>query len=139
MGCDIHLHTEIKVDGKWHHYSQPRVQRDYVLFFKLAGVRGPFDGVNPIAEPRGVPNDLSFTTKFDVDYMGDDGHSHSWLTGDELAEVVRWNDERRVSETGQWFSTEHSFLGYLFGNGWGRDSEHPKSIEDVRAVFWFDN
>jgi len=39
MGCDIHWHSEVKVDGVWHHHSNPRISRDYWLFALLAGVR----------------------------------------------------------------------------------------------------
>ena len=39
MGCDIHLHAEIKVNGKWEHYAHPHIRRDYRLFAKMASVR----------------------------------------------------------------------------------------------------
>jgi hypothetical protein len=157
MGTDIHLHTEIKVNGVWQHYSQPRIPRDYRLFAKLANVRNHWNIV-PIAEPRGLPDDVTFTTKFDANRWDDDGHDHSWLTGVELASALAWYD------TGQrkGFSSEHEFFGYLFGNGWGlgaqctehqdcrenetlgracaraHDDSWPPEVEDVRAVFWFD-
>lgn len=154
MGCDIHLHTEIKVNGVWHHYSQPRIGRSYHLFCKMAGVRGPIDGIVPVSEPRGLPDGLSFTTNLDIRRWTGDGHSFSWLTSVELAAVIKWNDERMTEwkkrknaedghpEYGGWYSTEHEYFGYLFGNGWDLEkyrSDYPAEIEDVRAVFWFDN
>lgn len=27
MGCDIHLHIEVKINGAWEHYATPRVDR----------------------------------------------------------------------------------------------------------------
>jgi hypothetical protein len=163
MGSDIHLHTEIKVNGVWHHYSNPRISRDYDLFAKLADVRND-DEITPIAEPRGLPDDLSFTTKFDADYWGRDGHSHSWLTGKELAEALRWYDKLVVERSQKsespktWYSAEHEFFGYLFGNDWGSQTcghddckensalaracraerDLQPDVEDVRCVFWFD-
>lgn len=74
MGCDIHPVLEVKgEDGKWHGKvlcwcsrtgSAPDtegalyIHRNYSLFAMLAGVRN-YDGVKPIAEPRGVPDDAS--------------------------------------------------------------------------------
>lgn len=43
MGCDIHLHIEIKMNGLWRHYSMPHIERDYCLFGVMAGVRGNKD------------------------------------------------------------------------------------------------
>ncbi len=54
MGCDIHCHIEIKVEGTWHHYSAPNVDRSYRLFARMAGVRNT-GGVKPIAPNRGLP------------------------------------------------------------------------------------
>ena len=39
MGCDIHLHVEVKIKGKWLHYNHPNIDRCYWLFTKMAGVR----------------------------------------------------------------------------------------------------
>jgi hypothetical protein len=154
MGCDIHLHTEIKVNGVWHHYSQPRINRSYALFSKLAGVRAVED-VTPIVEPRGLPPDLSFTTQLDYAYAEQcyPPHDESWLTGEELEDVLNWltarkeEERKRLGAAGQeveWFDAHHHMFGYLFGNGWKlypdeRGSAYPAEIEDVRAVFWFDN
>lgn len=150
MGCDIHMHTEVKIGGVWHHYSAPKVPRNYRFFCHLVGVRGPIEGVTPMSEPRGLPEDLSALTKIDADRDGDDGHSHSWLSSAELAAALKWYDEqqceflKRRGEEHSWFSCEHTFFGYLFGNGWelrpeDRGDAYPAEIEDVRAVFWFDN
>lgn len=145
MGCDIHAHTEIKVNGKWLHYSQPRIQRDYRLFDKMAKVRHYTENnITPISGPRGLPKGLSATTKLCAVHMGEDGHSHSWLSGKELAEVCRWWDElkRQENESG-FYSLEHQHIGYLFGNGWDLSemdpSSYPEGVTDVRIVFWFDN
>ena len=39
MGTDVSLHVEVRIDGEWHHYSFPRVPRDYGMFAKMAGIR----------------------------------------------------------------------------------------------------
>ena len=90
MGCDIHLHQEIKVDGKWEHYRACNVPRDYRLFCKMAGVRSSSchgEPNEPISTPRGVPGDISVVTKISLDRWSADGHSHSWLNAAEIAEV----------------------------------------------------
>lgn len=140
MGCDIHLHTEVKIDGKWHHYGAPNVPRSYRLFGLMAGVRN--DEVEPIAAPRGLPDDISEVTALSAKRWGSGAHSHSWLSSEELAIL----DERwyalgmgRTLES----DLEHHYFGYLEGNSWAGFSrypdERPKGIEDVRFVFWFDN
>lgn len=47
MGCDIHLHQEVKINGEWHHYRLAEMPRNYEVFEKMAGVRG--DVKNAIA------------------------------------------------------------------------------------------
>lgn len=135
MGCDIHIHSEIKVNGKWLHYDQPNCERDYDLFEKMAGVRG--DIKNAIAPPRGIPDDATETTKLCCEYDGVDGHSHSWLSSKEIAELSEWAD----NNDRPW--TKNEWDKWLFGNGYSDFhkylSARPKFLEDVRFIFWFDN
>ena len=140
MGCDIHLHTEIKINGKWEHYSQPRIERDYALFSKMAGVRSRDDSPKAIVPCRGLPSDCSATVRFCSDYDGIDGHSHSYLSGQEIIELWKWLESKtpflkEIDLRREW--------GYLFGNCWGwfykYREDYPVGIEDIRYVFWFDN
>jgi len=137
MGCDIHLHTEIKVKGEWLHYGSPKIDRDYNLFSRLANVRNPKDEhwVEPISEPRGLPEDVTKSTKLCSDYEDTDGHSHSWIDADEIEGLYQWYEEKEA------FYFEVQF-GYLFGNSWQIKryrEDKPEWLEDVRFVFWFDN
>lgn len=143
MGCDVHLYAEIKVNGQWLLYTQPKIERCYAMFEKMAGVRG--EPSNAIALPRGLPADISPATRFCADYDGTDGHSHSWLNAAEIRELVKWGETElrpRASHMNRWdFEAETG--AYLFGNGWAGFVSHPDSrpagVEDVRWVFWFDN
>jgi len=145
MGCDIHAHFEIKVNGEWLHYDQPNLKRHYDLFARMANVRNSYrkEKIEPIAMPRGLPDDITKTTAFEADvYWGPDGHSHSWLSSEEIAELFEWH-KKLVGGYDRYWRIEHDEWGYLCGNGWGsfheyRDS-YPKEIEDFRLVFWFDN
>lgn len=138
MGCDIQLHTEIKIDGKWEHYSQPRIKRSYELFNIMAGIRGGINSPEPISQPKGLPNDLSITTKFCYDLEEDDAHSMSWFNAEEISKLCDWYNIKPIIS-----SIEYDVLGYFFGNGWDQfhkwPEEVPEGIEDVRFVFWFDN
>lgn len=107
MGCDIHLYVERqRKDGSWtrvpdtkgprHPYYTSNgteeqnkfleepcwdTGRDYLLFGRLAGVRRD---VLPIAEPRGIPADISKSVaKQWKDGMGD-WHTPSYLSAQEL-------------------------------------------------------
>jgi len=136
MGCDIHLHIELKINGKWEHFASPRIDRDYNLFEKMAGVRGLEQ--NAIVSPRGLPNDISTVTKIDVDRWGSDGHSHSWFGVDEIEELSGWK------KVGDPLDLEYKILRtWLFGNSFSGfkkyRAEYPKEINDIRFVFWFDS
>lgn len=58
--------------------------RNYGLFSTLAGVRDYTNSIRPVSDPKGVPEDCcDYIKKVNEDW-GDDGHSHSWLTLNEL-------------------------------------------------------
>lgn len=56
----------------------------------LAGVRNG-SGIIPICDPKGVPEDASEEYLDQVDKWGIDGHSHSYLTVEELLNY-KWNE-----------------------------------------------
>ncbi len=128
MGCDIHCHIEIKVEGTWHHYSAPNVDRSYRLFARMAGVRNT-GGVKPIAPNRGLPEDMSLVTRLAWSYWELDGHSMSWMTGAEVESLT--NDEENFCA--------YDEFGYLFGNGFTDKDGWPPGVEACRMIFWFDN
>ena len=139
MGCDIHLHIECKINGEWYHYNHPDVKRDYDLFAKMAGVRGDID---PISEPRGLPDDITFLTQFDAEvHWGIDGHSHSYLTVEEIQRLKEWY-ETQLPPAAPLFRF-YDIFGFLFGNSFDGilkyPNDYPFGVEDVRFVFWFDN
>ena len=135
MGSDIHLHIEMKVDGKWEHYGCPKVDRDYRLFEKMAGVRGNIE--NAIHEPKGLPKDISILTELDYNGYESYWHSASWLDIKEVKELRQWLDSRGGYMNG--YDLEHNILKtYLFSNSLTCLDEFD-SIEDMRLVFWFDN
>lgn len=93
MGCDIHIWTEVRKDGKWEISGyQPNGSRNYNTFAILANVRNgrgfagikTGEGFNPISDPKGVPDDASPEYLEAVDQWEGDGHSHSFLTMQEL-------------------------------------------------------
>ncbi len=136
MGCDIHAHFEVKINGKWEHYSVPNIVRCYGLFEKMAGVRG--DIKNAIVPPKGVPDNLSVITALDLEMWDCDAHTRSWLDCDEIAEVI--NFHKNLTND---FFIELNEWGFLFRNSFGGlnkyRGDYPEEIEDVRLVFWFDN
>lgn len=138
MGCDIHMHVEVKLKGsdEWQHLNNPYVGRYYNLFALMAGVRN--DGsITPLAEPRGLPSDMSAVTKWDAENWEDDMHSASWLDRKEIGKLQKWweKQEDKHKEC-LWFETE------IMGNYLACDSytgKLPRGVEDVRLVFWFDS
>jgi len=141
MGCDIHFHAEIKVNGKWEHYADWSLSRNYYLFAKMAGVRN-YNGVKPITSPKGLPEDMSEVTQLDAKHWKSDGHSHSFLTAKEIAELEPWAETNCIDPEFKW-KFHSKYWGYLFGNSWAGfttyPEDRPEGVEDVRFVFWFDN
>lgn len=144
MGCDIHLHTEVKINGKWEHYGHPHVPRNYTLFALMADVRNEGGKLHPVSKPKGMPSDPSLVTRLAFEHYAD-GHSHSWLSAVELVMLEdAWNKVKGSEWDGS--DLEHHFVGYLENNGWAGFTRYPTGnarakewIEDVRWVFWFDN
>jgi len=140
MGCDIHAHFEIKINGKWLHWSQPNIGRNYKVFAKMANIRN--DGtIIPLSKPRGLPDDITETTRIHANNWGIDGHSHSWLNSYEIGLVIKFH-ESQVEEKER-YRIEHYQWGYLFGNSWTSfhkyRNEYLPEIDEFRLVFWFDN
>lgn len=143
MGCDIHLHIEIKIAGVWHHYGHPKISRNYDLFQKMAGVRG--DEREAIASPRGLPADITKLTAYSAEHdKGKLAHSHSYLDAGEISSLEDWL--REFGPPGRFgrCDLDWDILNcYLFGNSFGGfakyPDERPEGLEDLRFVFWFDN
>ena len=148
MGCDIHLHVEVKMGDKWEHYAAPNVARWYRLFGAMAGVRD--ESESPIVAPKGFPSDTSALTKAIREDYGIDGHTDSWLNHDEIMQLEdrlkEWATHRDEKEPWDRYDLESGILNtYMAGNGftahWRYDDMPylPSGITDVRFVFWFDN
>lgn len=143
MGCDIHMHTEVKINGRWLHYGHPIISRNYKLFALLADVRNGDGEIEPISLPKGMPEDASDITRLECKREGNDGHSHSYLTASEITELEKRLGEIRYPHESETLDLDSDIVGYLSGNSWARfdpkENDHPPEYEDVRFVFWFDN
>lgn len=148
MGCDIHFHSEVKRNGVWKHHSEAKIRRNYAFFAKIANVRNYFEGlIKPISEPKGMPVDATELTRLHSEKYGTDGHSHSWLSANEISELHKWIRDKETPE--EWFGSdpwqwEHNNLPYFMGNHLSGFVDYPEDwaeygIEDVRYVFFFDN
>jgi len=143
MGCDIHMHAEVKINGEWHYYGPIEGQRRYGVFARMADVRNSGD-IKPVSQPRGIPKDSTFMTKFHSEKWDSDGHSHSWLSAAEVADIPeyfkRTGKESNEPEDNDWAT---QFFGWIFSDSWDTFVKHPeyrpKGVEDARIVFWFDN
>lgn len=86
--------------------------RNYDLFAMLADVRNgrgfagikTGEGFNPIAEPKGLPDDASKQMKKAAEDYGEDGHSHSYLT---LAELEKYDWDQVTQHQGYVTSYEY--------------------------------
>lgn len=164
MGCDIHMAVEVRRNGKWERALPPEharvpceveearrgdpwsvrraevewfTDRRYALFGALAGVRN-YD-VSPIAEPRGLPNDVSEEVRklatYDYDNPGDvqlGDHSFTWLTLDEVL-AYDWNQKMPDG------APLRDWCGDFFTRFVPALKELDADPRNVRLVFGFDN
>lgn len=152
MGCDIHVHVERQDEaGEWQRLDVPEPfgDRNYSAFGFLAGVRN-YSAVPSIAEPRGIPEDVSTSVAASFEDWGVDAHTPSWLTARELAEFdyEQSMNDRRITRNGNGGFTgtpdEGTVMTYreFLGAGFIDDVETLGALGEgdrVRVVFWFDN
>lgn len=172
MGCDIHMYVEKLVSGKWtaadkwerdpeddNRLSVPYGRgiyggRNYNLFAILANVRNgrgfagldTGDGFNPIALPKGLPDDVSPEIKECAERWGVDGHSHSFFTVAELlaydwtqhtklrgvvngVEYIEWSSWRRARGMGP-----ESYCGGVSGSSVKNVTVDEMQTEVERAL-----
>lgn len=149
MGCDIHLYAEYRKDGKWHAEQANTIgttdewgdirtdipesgntRRNYGLFGLLANVR--YDTKHGW-DAKGIPDDASKEVRDVITGMEGDGHTHSYLTFQELKEEAAKLLLQSDSD-----AQEYSRMLPEWINSFGPNPEGV-SDEDRRAVFFFDN
>jgi len=129
MGTDIRGTVEKVVNGKWVMVNRlgnyfDVTFRDYKVFAALAGVRG--DG----PEPKGLPKDISDSTKLYVDECGDGIYNESWYMVEEAAKILMNVDSHNIERCkGNIFS----LIFKLFA------IDDESNLNLYRFVFWFDN
>ena len=130
MGCDIHGTIEKKVGGEWVmvnrlHYSGDSTTRHYKRFAALAGVRG--NGPSP----KGIPGDVSASTKLYIDEWGLDGHSHTFYPIKEAADI--YLNTVYENETRTDYQKKHPVSAFFDIDAAGSD------LDNYRCILWFDN
>lgn len=163
MGCDIHTMLEVDLGGpQWqcetkvtHHEDDdgylsiedaPYNGRNYDLFAMMAGVRNgrgfagcdTGDGFTPISIPRGVPDTCSKEFREYSEQWDSDGHSHSWLTIDD---IIHYDWSQRTKKRGWVDAYQYAWFkhigrpekGYCGGVSGGL-AEHITSQEMERRL-----
>lgn len=128
MGCDIHLHIEAKINGKWEHLSNPLVERSYPLFAIMANIYNLENNIKPITNPRGLPIDISDETR--RDYCEEMFFGESWLSDEEIP-ILQRRYADYMKKTWEYDNADAI-----------KDSlqiEYPSPLGEIRLIFWFDN
>ncbi len=137
MGVDITVHIELKYNDEWLHYSVLDLNRNYELFDAMAGI---MSGRPIIAQPKGIPDDISTITRLHLENTEYTEVGASWFDEDEIDLLRQW------TKVNLKVSLEHDIFNrlYLFDNGltdhkhYMDDCQLPEGCESVRMVFWFD-
>ena len=154
MGCDIHCNLEHRrnTESDWYDIDlykknkyfgeddEPEYwkvslynRRSYFLFGLLAGVRNY--EVEPISQPRGIPDDVSESIKECYNKWGNDAHTPSWYTLYELKKAQNTLDEQVLQEL-----IDAIELRYIQSENYGYKKTLTEDEEKrIRLVFWFDN
>jgi hypothetical protein len=146
MGISIEVHSEVKMNGIWCHYSAGSFDRDYRLFHKLAGVRTPEGCTDaPISKPKGLPEDASYITRLMAQHralIGVPVKDVSWLSSEEINEVEEWY-RNNVNHTIALSYQIGGLFGCSFANFHPSElsderNEIPPVVQDIRWIFWFE-
>lgn len=163
MGCDIHNHVEVKINGIWEYdtlnnfskydyasntyiknsTSVPFGWRSYSMFSLLGEVRN-YIGIIGISNNTGLPSDVSDDVKQEsIDEYGD-AHSHNYLT---LRELIEFDYDKSYLNNnyveGELITENDIYIPRdLLNELFFIQLEELKELgepDDVRIVFWFDN
>jgi hypothetical protein len=125
VGCDIHGWVEVIDNGKWIAVKALKDrQRNYRRFALLAGVRDYQEESQ--ARPKGIPDDISDTAKYDIKQWNSDGHSHSYIALKDAAKIFLATDDKPTD-----YAKEYALDKYFDFDG--------EKAENARLIFWFDN
>lgn len=133
MATDIWIHVEHRSRNKYVYDFEADGERIYALFGALAGTRGTID---PIYDPRGLPDDVSPEVLEEYRLFEGDAHTPSWLTTIEFRKCLdltikvlsKKEDENNVKTWFQPYEKIYEYMKYCESEG-----------ESSRIVFWFDN
>jgi hypothetical protein len=162
MGCDIHVYlekyTSVNEEYKWinvdHWQLNPSFGvyeneseyelvafywgRNYDLFSILAEVRGTLE---PIDEPRGLPEDVSPRTKEEFEKWGRDAHTPSYFTLKELKDYLfeKSDDEDIVNSLTRFVNSMDKRFKEEFWIAEDDEKRYTVKEQAFRVVFWFDS
>lgn len=134
MGCDIYMHSQVKIDGKWQWHDQEIYNgRSYTLFGILDGTRS--NEFEPIAENKGFPDDSEDKLKpangYDPDYVTESGVylGYAGVSYLSLIELRTFDWSKAFEEDSRW---RKEVLPYLEAC-----AEKYGGPENVRIVFGY--
>lgn len=141
MSKNLNLHIEIKINGTWHHYSNPSFKQDYNVMSKLIDDSYFEHIVNDNADftsiggSNDVPNNLTFLTKKSIEFSLEEGNI-TVLNSEQIKGFVNWI----MNKTNENFIYYSDFLFTVFNdicypvkkdNG-----DYEYEVEDMRYIIW---
>jgi len=148
VSIDLIVHIEIKMEGKWRHYTRAFPERNYGLYGLISKeyFNSKSDGldstkIRPLFPTRGIPENATYLTIKEHHKHGSDSHYPSWLDAEDLIKL-RENYLKLVNPNASKFRIlTELFQSYIFSGYLISWYEYPEDnfmdIEDLRIVFWF--
>lgn len=149
MGYTLHAHIEVKLDGKWQHFAAPVVDRNYLLFAVMAGVRkedmneelGYLDPseITTIPWKKEIPDNISDVTRVCHTKESEiyNLHHEGWIDRPDIR-MLQAELNRYVGLGDKFgpFDLEDDIFHTYINCG---SLVACSGFDDVRIIFWFDN
>lgn len=132
MGYDIYAFIEYQPQhggyDRYRYFGDLNISHQYALFAVLAGVRNS-ENIRCVANPKGMPNKLSWRVEEEYEGCGPNARAESWLTTNEISEALIFLAKMKGEATDELKATDElrAVLAMM------------RHLKDPRLVFWFNN
>ena len=145
MSITMHLHIEVKKDGKWFHYGSPcmsNLPEKYFIYAWMTGegleyTRSRFrEQIQPVASIKGLPEDLSEVTKicYEQDTKQYRLHGEHTLMADDIQTLQEKLWEQNPDDNRLYWDLEETIFRTYINSG---SIACHHGWDDARIICWY--